>query len=217
MRIHGLTISVDYGDFLKETLPSAFNFLDTVTVMTSPTDTETLQVCRDNGTEPIQTEAWWRHEAAFDKGGGLNEGLSTLPRGNDDWYLLFDSDILFPSDLRISLPKLDTEALYGIDRFNVVGPDELARIRPTFSASTTDPLTLEERFFPFALGFFQLYHCKNLRTYPCGPTAADTDLMFSKSFHASKRKFLEGLSVGHLLSEAPVLGHNWRGRKSKPF
>jgi hypothetical protein len=101
MRIAGLTICVNYADFLERTLPAWAAGLDETLVVTTPTDQATLQLCARQGVRVHATDVFFACGASFNKGGALDEGVTLLAPA--DWLLIFDADCLPPASWRDQL------------------------------------------------------------------------------------------------------------------
>jgi len=111
----GLTVSVGYAETLARTLPTWDATLDGVTVVTTPTDTATRALCAELNVPCFITRYFYTNGAAFDKGGALSEAMYNAQP--DDWWCLFDADILPPLDWRLQLPSLTPGKLYGAHRW----------------------------------------------------------------------------------------------------
>lgn len=64
-------------------------------IVTSPEDNATKEVVRSvPGARLIETDAFTRHGASFNKGLALEEGFDCL--GRHGWIVIYDADVLFP-------------------------------------------------------------------------------------------------------------------------
>jgi hypothetical protein len=205
--VHAVVPCVDYHDFLDLTLPRALSLCDRVSVITSPEDTLTAKVCRENDLVPWVTDAWHRDDAVFDKGSALNEVLPTI---KDGWVLLLDADILLPG--LPNLASLHPAAIHGCRRRHVIGLDGLHDLE---SGRTDFPLMRaqleEDKELP--IGFFQLFRADQApcMTHPASGNAASCDLWFTKQWHPNLRTMLD-FEVWHLDSIDSTTGQNWWGR-----
>jgi len=114
--MNGLTISVDYSDFLAITLPrNAVNF-ERIVVVTTPGDEKTIAVASEvDNVTVLTTEVFTKHGATFNKGVALNEGLDIL--GREGWICVFDADIEMPGNWAESAYSwLEKGYLYGARR-----------------------------------------------------------------------------------------------------
>jgi len=211
--IRAVMVSVLYHDYLTVTLPRALSLLESVTVITTPEDSQTREVCRQNGIDPVISNEF--HEGAripFDKGRALDTVLRTLPEG---WVLLLDADILLPKDF--SPFPLDQESIHGCSRRRVVGSEQLAELE----AGRTDfPLMRHQTVdgVPVPIGFFQLFHKSNGRPdgHPPALTNGHGDLELTLLWDENRRIMLP-LDVWHLDSVISPTGANWHGRVTPLF
>lgn len=116
MKIYGLTVCVGFADLLA---PSMFRWatgLDRWTVVTSPTDQPTLDLCAAAGVDTFQTEAFYLDRAVFNKGRAMSEAY--LAREWPDWVLFIDADVIPPPDWRARVEAADPVpgCLYGATR-----------------------------------------------------------------------------------------------------
>ena len=104
MLITGITISVNYGPLLSITLGRNMRHMCECLVITSPEDTETQAVAHSTpGVRLHITDAFTRHGARFNKGLAFEEGFDLLGREQAGRLLIWDADILFPSEMPLSL------------------------------------------------------------------------------------------------------------------
>lgn len=223
---------VGFYDFLELTLPEAMKF-GRVIVATSPKDQKTIEVVERCGAECFQTKAWYKNEAPFNKGAGLNATIAHVkPSG---WLLLLDVDIILmpPPPQATPISELDRKCMYGVRRRNCIDEDTWRKhseqrtwyelkiealppiirkprhkhqLRLWGHRPTSNPIGV--------LGFFQLWH------YPTHPhglfehrTAAKYDVDLALKWPDAARKLLpwNAYSVIHLGPSAA----NWRGRQTK--
>lgn len=125
MDLRGITVSVGqwYADLLRITLPGNMRHLQECLVVTAPGD-PAIEVARDvPNVRVFETDAFFRHGAAFNKSYGLELGFDVL--GRDGWIAIWDSDCIFPDAL--PLDRCIPSRLYGAHR-RVVG--DLAEYAP---------------------------------------------------------------------------------------
>ena len=93
--MRAITVSVDYADLLKYTLPRNALHFDEVLVVTAPKDDETRAVveCVPNA-RSMTTEAFYENGATFNKGAAMELGFDIL--GREGWICIFDADTLLP-------------------------------------------------------------------------------------------------------------------------
>lgn len=130
----GLTISVNYSDELRQTLPGWKRLLGRVIVVTDYDDEATAQVALENNCEIFKTTRFYANGATFNKGGALEEARRHLFRW-DAWIAVFDADIIAPD--RIPWDQCSPGVLYGAPRM------------------LEDGRVLMEREWP---GYFWLFH-----------------------------------------------------------
>jgi hypothetical protein len=149
--ISGLTVCVDYADYLERTLPTWASTLDALLVVTSTTDMATRQLCAATNTRVLTTDVFYSFGASFNKAGAMDEGVAAL--APSEWLLLFDADILPPPDWRDQLARTDLSPgyLYGPRRTDTNGrrlPDNLSE-KPGFFQllHVQDPAALDRPLF----------------------------------------------------------------------
>lgn len=239
--ISAVTICVGYGDFLKETAPWNFGHFNRWTVVTTPEDTETREVCRRYSLHCLVTEDA-RRDGDFSKGRMIERGLQ---HGNaNGWMLHLDADIALPSTFRRSLMRahLEPTCIYGSDRVMVQSWDQWKKLQDNgwmdgnyhgFPHGTNFPQGFEagarwagaDGYVP--IGFFQLWNrgeggeeWRGYRTksYPTQHgTACRTDVQFGLQWDRRERVLLPELIVAHLESQKAATGANWKGRTTMRF
>lgn len=218
-RLEGVTVSVDYADYLSQVLPHNKAVLDRILVVTSPDDRATQEACRASSVECIVTDDFYAGGARFNKGRGLNRGLErTAP---DAWVLVLDADIVLPQDLRerLAARPLRTNVLYGASRVSCPTAGTWRRLERgeigVRDLPAEPPTVRHGRLLP--LGYFQLFHrgAATLRgrtsRYPeAHPSARKVDTAFAKRW---RRTELLPVTVIHLGPPAT----DWDGRVSPAF
>jgi hypothetical protein len=229
--------SVDYGDFLDQTLPFTLPHADRVVVVTSFDDSTTQEVCRKWSVECIPTDTFNEKGEVFNKGNGINIGLSMLRQNG--WILSMDADIVLPLTFRNMLAKsgLDTNSIYGCNRLNVVGWDAWKKLKsdwhdnPQFAYSCliNTPsefalgATLVHKQYGYTpIGFFQLWHSSYMNRYQLRypnvqGSAEKDDVQWALRWPRKQRCLLPTVRVFHLESEKSEMGANWNGRTTKTF
>ena len=238
MKIEAVSVCVNYADFLRQVAPFNRVHFDRWVIVTSPDDADTREACRRLNLECLVTEDFNRGSAPFNKGAGIERGISLC--AHDGWMLHIDADIVLPGDFREALESahLDESCLYGCDRYMVQGWDAWQKIKSSGWASrgwhcTTSPHPghpigtrwTDVRFGYVPIGFFQLWnpaadHYRGIRTrrYPDRhQDAARADVQFGLQWDRRKRVLLPEVIAAHLESEPAKLGANWKGRKTIPF
>jgi glycosyltransferase involved in cell wall biosynthesis len=128
MRIHGLTVAVDYADLLALTLPRWLPGLASLTVVTSTADhVNVMNVCNPP-TRVHVTEAFYEPAGVtFNKARAMNEAIDAMPW--EDWILFFDADILPPEGWAETVAGANPTpgVLYGSARYIAPTPADVAR------------------------------------------------------------------------------------------
>jgi hypothetical protein len=222
--MQAIVISVDYGDYLKWTLPANYHQFQRMVVVTEEHDELTQRLCRKYDVHCIV--------APGNKGQKINAALRELDPSQ--WTLQLDADIwLPPQTVRvIERRELDKEALYGCDRLMCRSYDEfigflegegiyLGKFFTTFPFPTGVRVCQHYGIGYLPIGYFQLWH-------PLGSTVfsypeehdesgvyARTDVQFAIKF--KKRNLLAETVVIHLESGEAEMGANWNGRTTPRF
>ena len=120
MRIEAVTVCKGFGDLLEHSILHNQALFDRWMIVTSPDDDATHRVCKHHGIDFVDTDSFTRKGEKFNKSLGINTGLAHL--SCTDWMLHLDADTLLPPQTRRFLENadLDTHAIHGIDRFNMV-------------------------------------------------------------------------------------------------
>ena len=206
--------------------------------MTAPEDQDTRKVCEYWNVECIPTDAFRTRWDEFNKGKGINVGLSALAK--TDWLVHMDADIVLPPSARalLTAAKLDPSCVYGIDRQMVACEAEWRdfmcrpRLQQEGWSSYGDGGTFihPNRNFRIGtrvahpsgyvpIGFFQMWNAvSGITSYPEQHTDAGRgDMLFALQWPRSKRHMIPEIIGYHLESEPAAMGINWGGRKTKPF
>jgi hypothetical protein len=146
--LRGVTVCVgpQYASILEITLARNLRHLVECVVVTSPEDEATKAVARSvPDVRVLETDAFTRHGAIFNKWLSSEEGLDLL--GRDGWILVWDADCLLPETL--PLDRLRPDALHGARRRLL---DDPALWHPGLDWSAC-PLSQDVG----PIGFFQLF------------------------------------------------------------
>lgn len=150
MRIHALTVSVDYSAELARSIDRWVAGLASLTVVTCHRDLATRELAVRAGARVFVTDAFYEEGAFFNKGRALELARGTLPA--EDWHLLIDADVIapetWPSVLEAAAPQ--PGILHGARRVRESG-------EPIFDAELA--------------GFFHLWHSSDSRA--AAPLARD--------------------------------------------
>jgi hypothetical protein len=233
MKIEAVITCVDYADFLAETLPINLHNFENVVVVTSPRDTETVELCRRLGVICRPTELFYADQDRFAKARGIDYGMAFLRQ--DEWILHLDADMIIPQMSRrwLEMLRLDPDCIYGIDRMlcpnwnawqkfktDIAGKhqhDYHCRVNvPDFPMG--DRIAIREYGGYCPIGYFQLWHGRHRRGYPLlQGTAERTDVQHAMQWEARNRRLIPELVGIHLESERSFLGANWSGRTTRRF
>lgn len=148
-----IVICVEYDDFLSITLPINMSHFEHTLVVTAPHDTRTRTLVsnlQSKGSQVsyIETHAFYRNGAHFNKGAAMEEGFNVLrPR---DWVVIWDADIIMP------FRWLD---LFGPEIGNLYVPrrkmhKDISQAFIWDCRNLQDCVTTEKDF----AGYFQLFH-----------------------------------------------------------
>lgn len=124
-KLEAITICVNYDDFLEITLPRNIKHFDKYYIVTTPTDTKTIQVCQkvanDNPTKIhcITTDVFTWKGAKFNKGAAIDLAIQNLKY--QDWVGTIDSDTLLHNTFRQDFLDFatDIECSYASRRYDV--------------------------------------------------------------------------------------------------
>ena len=123
--LEAVTVCVNYADFLEETIPYNLPQIDLWTIVTTPEDTQTQNLCTRYGLRCLKTDCFYRdvEPPRINKSRGINYALAH--HSHSGWMLHLDGDIVLPPQFRrmIENADLDPACLYGIDRVNCLGSD----------------------------------------------------------------------------------------------
>ena len=206
--MNSIVTCVEYSDYFKAVLPANAKHFETVLVVTTLQDVETIKIVQsvENAFLWI-TDAFYRGGASFRKGLALEEGLRLLkPTG---WTVIFDADTLMPDAMDFS--QIEPGNLYSPYR-RLLADVGLLVDAPRWEKLEEGP---EKRTGEFA-GYFFLFHAEDpvLKTRPWYPTqwthAGGSDTEFAEKWPSERRKRLpfEVLHMG-------PLGQNWCGRHTQ--
>lgn len=146
--IRGLTVSVGqwYARTLEVCLVRNMRHLTRCLVVTAPGDPAVAVARSVPNVEVLETDAFTRHGARFNKGLAMEEGFERL--GRSGWLAIFDADIVWPD--AIPLDRLRSHALHGCRRRVL---DDPAAWRPDIDARRL-PLINDKG----PIGFTQIFH-----------------------------------------------------------
>ncbi len=232
IRLEAVTVSVGFDDVLDITLALNHGQVDTMIVVTSFEDKKTQAVCRKHGARCVQTDLFTKNGRHFNKGAAINAGMAYFQWNG--WRAHIDSDIILPDNFRRVLfnhTHLHKNTLYGCDRVDIIGPDELKAYLVSRYPDHYEGVLMQAQghrqigsriisnlYGYLPLGFFQLWHAHTQKEYPYSlGTAAHDDMMFAALWPRSHRQHLPSIVVYHLCMSEPVWGQNWDKRRSPRF
>jgi hypothetical protein len=206
MTIHGLTVCVDYAEFLSVGIFRWLDGLASLTIVTSPHDEETMALARvDPKVQIVVTDLFYRDGAAFNKGRAMEAARLEMPW--TDWILFFDADVVPPDDWGRQIADINPypQALHGAYRFEGDRDHLDDRGQPPCAYDVP------------GVGYFQLFHSTDPRvqTAPgeplidvCWTHAGNYDNRFMDRWRA------EGIRVRPLPFRLAHIGEreNWFGR-----
>lgn len=201
MRIHAVTVCVNYADYLKTSLARWAKGCHSVGVVTDCKDEATHNLCLEHYNVGChRTNVFYDDGANFNKGAAISlfiDSQAELMKSftKDDWILFFDADIRPPEDWRICVdmaePKIGN--VYGAPRHS----DETA-------------MRMND---PFPAGYFLLFNSQdpNALKRPIVDThwahAGNYDSTFISRWHRHQLKWIN-MPLVHL--GEPF--RNWCGR-----
>jgi len=207
IKLNGLCVCVDFGDYLDYTMQYNRSIFDTVTIVTTDKDYETKRVCHKYNLNVVVTKRLYEDDAPFNKGKAINDGY--LEMDKEDWICIFDADIIFPFFHNI-LHKLDQTMLYSIPRKDINITKHISNI--TQSSHENELRLCSDECL---IGYCQLFHSTSINTkhlyHEKFPTARRSDTKFSKRFAIDKNIYIANLLCYHI-SQRNI---NWSGRVSK--
>lgn len=229
LRLECVTTCVGFDDVLDVTLRENHAHLDTMIVVTSHEDKKTQGVAKKHGAICVVTDLFSKNGRKFNKGAALNAGMGRWQYMG--WRLILDADMILPDSYRrmiMNHTHLDENCIYGADRVDVVGLDELAAIRAGgvqhrhgFLINAGGKRSPSGRYVDTLRGYVpigchQLYHSSQEKPYPWSlGTAAHDDVLFAEQWRREHRRMLPTAMCYHLCPEEPRMSQNWEGRKSK--
>jgi hypothetical protein len=236
MHIDGVTVCLDYSDFLAETLPLNIRQCDRFVVVTAPEDLATQRVCDFYNVDVVLTDVFQSRWGEFHKAKGINAGLDWLAAdaGFAGWVLHLDADIVLAPRTKTLLDhaNLPKDVLHGADRVSVPNAQAWAAFKALPVSQhdgyhvSLEPFKVMPRFNAWHLGgyappgYFQLWHphTTGVTRYPDEHSNGDkTDVLHCAQWERARRALLPEVYVYHLESEPAEQGTNWGGRVTKRF
>lgn len=103
--INGVTVCVDYSDYLRLTLRYNRHHFDKFVVVTASSDKTTKDLAKSYGCTIVQTQAVYANGAHFNKWSAAAAGFDAISipevqnTKSGSWYVYIDADILLPRSI----------------------------------------------------------------------------------------------------------------------
>jgi len=199
-------VCVDYSDLMAITLPYNRHHFSEVLIVTTPDDTNTIQLAESHDCQMYLTREFYEGGASFNKWLALESGLDHF--GRHGWMCLMDADVLWPKEIKHQ--EYEIGKLY-------------TPLRHMFS-DITDPFPQEHEWKRYRThgntgewaGYTQIFHADD---YHLGPSpwhqtnwkhAGGADSFFQRKWEP-QNKVRTPWNVLHV-GEA---GKNWCGRATE--
>ena len=153
MKINGLVVCVNYSEFLKQGFDRWLEGLDSLTVVTTPDDKDTIDLVTFH---PLRrkihladTNLFYADGASFNKGRAMEWARRTIMPWTD-WILFFDADVIPPRGWYNQLKEVQPGYLYSAWRYQC---DDVSQIdTPNLPHCPGDVI---------GVGYFQLFHSQD--------------------------------------------------------
>lgn len=201
VEIIAISVSIDYGDYLSQTLPNNRPLFSKFYIVTEERDTETCEIAKLNDSDILFTNKTKLGGATFNKSGMIYAAQTIVHEAHPNaWIVLLDADIYLPSDIwaHINVPTLVKNTLYGIARKTYSKYDNYLHNKPS-STYTCDV---------GIIGYFQMYFDKNKMYEKWSKNCSECDMTFLRAFGST----MEFKSI--FASHFGFKGINWDGRKA---
>jgi hypothetical protein len=199
MDIIAITVCVNYYDILTHMLEQNSKMLHKWIIVTSPEDTNTINMIEHSGKENIKLLIYtdfYKNGAKFNFGGARLFAQNYIKENWTTANILFlDGDIYLPDNFSEKLPtSLEDDTLYGANRSDywTVKDFQAEKISHTYKNA-------------YFIGFFQLYKQDDRYMYADSFNCAKCDDVFRDKF---PKKIKLDMCVKHLGRNGP----NWNGR-----
>ena len=195
----GITVSTNYSDILPFVLEANLPWLNHWVIVTDHNDHATQELLSKYPKVTVVFHDFENNGKKFDKGGGMTVAQQyAYTHYPDEWYLILDSDIVLPKDMKLDVSQLDPHKVYGT----------VGRICYRTASGYRNGVDYGMSDNQRILGFFQLY--KKHAYYRESNCAGYCDDHFiDDHWHKDDKVLIDTILVGHL-------GHNyqgWEGRK----
>jgi len=195
MKTIGLTISIDYSDYLACTIKHNRSLFDRYYIGTTSKDTATIELANQHDATVIFFDNAVKADGATFNKSGIIHQMQIIAHTNhsDNWMLIHDSDCIIYLDAE---EINDNTKLYGVTRLNY----------PTYRDYTSDR---SYKYYHHGHGYFQLYYQKHYIYDHWSMDCGYCDIGF-RSLWKGNYVLLQNSSVEHL--GPPFV--NWQGRKT---
>ena len=203
IKLIGICVSYNYMDTLKNILPINLKHFDKIYIVTQKDDLETIRYCKQYKKVEIVYFDFKKGDKIFNKGGGMKKAQKIAHKKYPDhWYLIFDSDIVLPSNFKDILNKrnLNPEEMYGCERCIVTDKNNLQKCNTSTQKNIKSKVGVGYK--EACMGYFQLY--KKHKLYQDSEHAGHVDNIYSNQF---KNNGLD-MFVYHL----GLPFKNWKGK-----
>lgn len=155
MKIHGLTVCVNYADFLTLSIERWKKGLVSLTIVTDSKDVATAALATKVNANLFQTDVFYERGAKFNKGAALEQARKLLPW--EDWFLFFDADVIPEPHWKLVLENFAPSpgALYGAVRYQ---SSDLSKEIGEQGQRFLFPASSIIRDAPCDGGYFHLFH-----------------------------------------------------------
>jgi hypothetical protein len=199
----GLTVCVNYADFLAETLPQNRKFFTHFYVVTEESDAQTVELGKQHDCTLLFTTKTHERGSKFNRSGLLYDAQKLIHRKHpEDWICILDSDILLPD----SFSALDEQTLLKNNIYGV--PRHVYATKADYLANQNAVVEVRENE---VIGYFQLYWLKFRYYEPWSADCSKSDMTFMRLF--KRRLYLRDLHCVHF----GLTGVNWEGRVSEKW
>ena len=212
MAIYGLCVSFDFVDILENTIEHNKKILTEFIVVTKIDDKKTKECCDKYNVK------WFEMDIDRNKGEMINAALTyyylKVPESRNNWFLIFDSDILLPKEIKkYNLVRLDPQALYGCHRVLLKDEEELLSFIKNgeidFEKAKEEFQNRKPKRGKPGIGYFQLFHKRKFYIATQNKIES-SDMSFKRSF---KKIYELRTVVLHL--GTPYI--NWKERVEKKW
>jgi hypothetical protein len=191
-----LVTCVNMYSYLTVSLHHNRNFFKHYYVLTSSTDSKTIELCKQNNVNVIEYDNFYIKGAKFNKSGGIEFAQKKLHElYPSSWILLLDVDVIIIDECidKINEMDLNKSYLYSVKRYDVWNSKELDNKE-------------KKRLYTYDFaGYFQLYYNKNMYYPEFSENASWCDILFL-------RKFNTRCKIDSYIFHMGKEGSHWNGK-----